>query len=678
MTGDSEVQLTRNDSIPAELGRKRALIFDVQPIVDGGRYAVKRVLEDILTVSCDLVSDGHDGVGGVLRYRGPGDDEWGETTLEPLGNDRYGARCPLSRLGLWEYAIHGWIDEYGSWLHAVQRKHGAGQDVSVELQSGKALLESGLARAQGQAEESSQVEGVRTLLALLDEGSQHACVSAASSVDVIQFMRQYPDRQFSAHSQTYRVDVEPRLARFSAWYELFPRSFGKQGKHGTFADVEELLPYVASMGFDILYFPPIHPIGRTFRKGPNNTLQAGPDDPGSPWAIGSAEGGHKAIHPELGSEEDFVRLVTKAREFGLEIALDIAFQASPDHPYVEQHPEWFIHRADGTIQYAENPPKKYQDVYPFDLAGEAWRSLWDELVSVFQVWIDRGVRVFRVDNPHTKPIPFWEYCIAELKRTNPEVIFLSEAFTRPKLMYALAKVGFSQSYTYFTWRTTSRDLQAYLMELTSAPVSDFFRPNFWPNTPDILPEHLQFGGRPMFLTRLILAGTLSSSFGIYGPAFELMEHVARPGAEEYIDNEKFQLRQWDLNRSDSLRPVIARLNQIRRDNPALHSNDTLVFHASENDRILAYSKVDPTTRNVILVVVNLEPQHKHAGWLDLDLAALLIQTGDTFQVHDLISEARYQWSGPRVYVELDPAGIPAHVFRIRHRMRTEQSFEYFM
>lgn len=678
MTGDAEVQLRDNKGNALNSGQKRVLICDVQPSVDDGRHPVKRVLNDVLTVTCDLVSDGHEKADGVLRYRLETEQEWREEPLEVLGNDRYGARCALSQLGQWEYCIHGWIDEYGSWLHAVQRKHAAGQDVSVELLGGHALLEGALTRAGTTPDAGASGAKLLELLSLFSGGAPERCVAAAGDADIIAFMRRHADRRFSTESSVYRVSVEPVLARFSAWYELFPRSFGEDGRHGTFADVERLIPYVASMGFDVLYFPPIHPIGRTFRKGPNNTLEAGPDDPGSTWAIGSEAGGHKAIHPELGTVDDFCRLVNNARDAGLEIALDIAFQASPDHPYVKEHPEWFVHRADGSIQYAENPPKKYQDVYPFDLAGPAWRSLWEELRSVFEVWIERGVRIFRVDNPHTKPIPFWEYCINDIKRSHPDVIFLSEAFTRPKLMYALAKVGFSQSYTYFTWRTTSHDLQTYLTELTSTPVREFFRPNFWPNTPDILPEHLQFGGRPMYLTRLVLAGTLSSNFGIYGPAFELMEHVARPGAEEYIDNEKFQLRRWDLNRPDSLRPVIARLNKIRRENPALHSNDTLVFHGSDNDRVLAYSKVDRATGNVILVVVNVEPQHRHSAWLELDLAALLIEPGETFQVHDLISEARFLWSGSRAYVELAPDGMPAHVFKLRRRLRTEQSFEYFM
>lgn len=654
-------------------GQQRVLIFDIQPAIEAGRYPVKRVLGECLAVSCDLISDGHDAVAGVLRLNAPQGHEWQELPLEPLGNDRWTASSELAKLGLWHFEVESWVDDFASWQQATRLKHGAGQNVSVELDQGRQLLLAASKRAtQPDANELASVlermRGVPATDALL----------VALSDPVRRLMARNPDRSHSCRSARHPVVVEPQLARHSSWYELFPRSFGQDGQHGSFKDVESVLPYVASMGFDVLYLPPIHPIGHTFRKGPNNSLQAQPGDVGSPWAIGATEGGHKEIHPQLGTLEDFERLVAKAREMNLHVALDIAFQASPDHPYVQAHPEWFVRRPDGTIQYAENPPKKYQDVYPFDLSGPAWQSLWSELKSVFDVWIARGVRVFRVDNPHTKPLRFWEYCIGAIKREHPDVIFLAEAFTRPKLMYALAKVGFSQSYTYFTWRNTAEELRSYLTELTQTSVREFFRPNLWPNTPDILPEHLQHGGRGMFLSRLVLAGTLSASWGIYGPAFELMEHVARPGSEEYIDNEKYQLRQWDLNLSDSLRGWITRLNEIRRNNPALQRNDTLVFHTSDNPQILAYSKSAHELGNVLLVIVNLEPRYQHSAWIELDLSALGLRSDETYQVHDLLTDSYFYWRGTRAFVLIHSDAIPAHIFQIRKKLRTEHSFEYYL
>jgi starch synthase (maltosyl-transferring) len=457
---------------------------------------------------------------------------------------------------------------------------------------------------------------------------------------------------------------------------MFPRSAGPAARHGTLRDVIERLPYVAEMGFDVLYLPPIHPIGHAYRKGPNNALEAGQGDVGSPWAIGGTEGGHKAVHPELGTLEDLRTLVKKARTMGIEVALDVAFQASPDHPYVKEHPEWFIHRADGSIQYAENPPKKYQDVVPFDFECQAWESLWKELASVFHFWCEQGVRVFRVDNPHTKPVPFWEWCIAEVKAAHPEAIFLAEAFTRPKMMYALAKCGFTQSYTYFTWRHSKREFVEYVQELTRPPASDFFRANFWPNTPDILPEHLQFGSRATFIQRLVLAATLSSSYGVYGPPFELMERAARPGSEEYADNEKYQVRSWDLGREDSLRDIIALMNRVRREMPALQDN-LVTFHATDDDYLLAYSKRTAAGEGTVLVVVNLDGYHTHAGTVLLDLAALGLGEGEAFQVHDILADARYRWQGPRAYVSIDPGIFPASIFVVRRHVRTERDFDYF-
>jgi starch synthase (maltosyl-transferring) len=639
---------------------------------------------DRIVVTCDLISDGHDLVAGALVYRRVGASAWERARLEAMPNDRYQASFSADALGLWEFSIEAWIDVYATWKRALERKVEARQDVALELLVGAGLLAAASARTTGV---EAKLLGDAARRVGDAKGAMDGRISAATHEPIVTAAGRAPDLSFATRLEVpLRVTADPPLARFSSWYEMFPRSAGKDGKHGTLRDVAERLAYVEALGFDVLYLPPIHPIGRSYRKGKNNALTATEDDVGSPWAIGSAEGGHKAVHPLLGTVADLRALVTEARSRGIEVALDIAFQASPDHPYVKEHPEWFLKRPDGSVQYAENPPKKYQDVYPFDFEGPAWESLWVELTSIFTFWCEQGVRVFRVDNPHTKSLRFWEFCIAEVKAKYPEAIFLAEAFTRPKLMYALAKGGFSQSYTYFAWRTTQAEFRDYLTEITRPPVSHFYRPNFWPQTPDILPEHLQFGGRATFLQRLILAATLSSNYGIYGPAFELLEKTARPGSEEYLDNEKFQLRAWDLDKEDSLREEIALLNRIRRDNPALQDN-RITFHTTTNDQLLAFSKRSgpgPASASmgaagsVVLVVVNLDASHKHAGWIDLDLGALGIAPGESFQVHDLLLDARYEWQGGRGYVEIDPGVMPASIFKVRHRVRSEHDFEYFL
>ncbi|HET8563336.1 MAG TPA: alpha-amylase family glycosyl hydrolase, partial [Candidatus Binatia bacterium] len=473
------------------------------------------------------------------------------------------------------------------------------------------------------------------------------------------------------------VMVEREKARFSAWYEMFPRSCAAEaGKHGTFKDCESCLSYVASMGFDVLYLPPIHPIGRTHRKGKNNSVVAGPNDPGSPWAIGSTEGGHKDIHPELGTLKDFKRLTAKAQEIGIEIALDIAFQCTPDHPYVREHPDWFRWRPDGTIQYAENPPKKYQDIYPLDFDTDHWEELWQELKSVFLYWIDQGVRIFRVDNPHTKPFRFWEWLIAEVKRDYPEVIFLSEAFTRPKIMYRLAKLGFTQSYTYFAWRNTKAELTQYFTELTQTEVREFFRPSLWPNTPDILTEYHERGGRPAFMVRFVLAATLGPSYGIYGPAFELCEHRRKePESEEYLESEKYEIKHWDIERADSLKGLIATVNRIRRQHAALQGDWNLRFHLTDNDQIICYSK--QTESDLLVIVVNLDPHHTQSGWVDLAIHEDDVDLHQPYEVHDLLTDRKYLWQGSRNYVELNPEIIPAQIFQVGGVAEKNQSSTAF-
>ena len=656
-------------------GRRRIVIEAISPQVDGGRYPVKRAVGEDVVVEADVFADGHDLLGCSIRYRGLEDRTWSETRMEPVVNDRWRGRFRVDRVGPWEYTLRAWVDRFGSWRRDLERRVAAGQDPSQELPVGAELVGRAAARTSGP--DRRRLRAFAAEIARPDEGAAHAALDP----ELAALMQAHPDRRFAVDlGRTIPVHVDRERARFGSWYELFPRSWSPEpGRHGTLRDVAGRLGYVAEMGFDVLYLSPIHPIGRTYRKGPNNVEGAGPDDVGSPWAIGGVEGGHTAVHPDLGTLEDLDALIERAGQLGIELALDLAFQCSADHPYVREHPEWFRHRPDGTIRYAENPPKKYQDIYPLDFECDAWQDLWDELRRVVRFWIDRGIRIFRVDNPHTKPFRFWEWLIGDVRRTDPDVLFLSEAFTRPKVMQRLAKVGFTQSYTYFAWRNTKWELTEYFTELTRTEVREFLRPNLWPNTPDILTEYLQTGGRPAFLIRLVLAATLGASYGIYGPAFELCEDRAvAPGSEEYLDSEKYQIRRWDLDRPDSLRELIARVNRIRRENPALQSDRSLRFHAVDNEQLIAYSKTADDGSNPILVVVNLDPHHTQSGWVELPLEDLGLQPDLPYQVHDLLGETRYLWQGPRNFVELHPSVVPAHVFRIRHRVRTEHDFEYFL
>ncbi len=665
---------TTNEPITVDDGRRRVVIAGVSPEVDAGRFPAKRVVGDVVEVRADLLCDGHDLIRAALLFRHDSADRWQETAMEPLVNDRWRGRFAVTTLGRYQYTVRAWVDHFGSWRSALQKKAAAGRDVSVELLEGAALLRAAATRAGGA--DADALEKWATRLAD-DTGTP---VAVALDPLLLELVRRYPDREVATtYPRTLVLMVERERARTGAWYEFFPRSTGIDGAHGTLRDAEAVLPYVASMGFDVVYLPPVHPIGRTHRKGPNNAPAAEPDDVGSPWAIGAAEGGHDAVHPALGTLEDLRRFRTRAADQGLELAMDIAFQCAPDHPWVTEHPEWFRRRPDGSIQYAENPPKRYEDIVPFDFETTAWRQLWRALADVVRFWAEQGVRIFRVDNPHTKPFAFWEWLIADVRHAYPDAIFLSEAFTRPKVMERLAKVGFSQSYTYFTWRNTKTELTDYLTHLTRTGVSDVLRPNLWPNTPDILPERLQTGARPAFVARLVLAATLSASYGIYGPAFELLESQPRePGSEEYLHSEKYQLRSWNLDDPASLADVIARVNRIRRENPALQVNDTLRFHPVDNDALLCYSKRAPNLDSVILAVVNLDPHHTHTGWLELDLDELDVDPERPFQVHDLLGDARFLWHGARNYVELNPGVMPAHLFRVRRRVRSERDFEYYL
>jgi starch synthase (maltosyl-transferring) len=656
-------------------GRRRVVIEGVRPEIDTGRFPIKRTVGERVVVEADIFADGHDELDAVLRFRRDDDRAWEEVRMEPLFNDRWRASFAVSEVGAYRYTIRAWVDRFDTWRRGLTKKVDAEQDVAVDLLAGAELVTKASRTATGEA--ARALRGyARELL-----GRPETAVIAALDPDLAELMEAYPDRRLqSAYARELLVVVDRERARFSTWYELFPRSTATEpGRHATFADVEKRLPYVANMGFDVLYLPPIHPIGSSHRKGKNNTVGAGTKDPGSPWAIGSEEGGHKTIDPRLGTMADFEHLLTAARDQGLETALDIAFQCSPDHPYVREHPEWFRHRPDGTIQYAENPPKRYQDIYPFDFETENWQELWEELKSIVVFWIGHGVRIFRVDNPHTKPFAFWEWLIDEVKRDHPDTVLLSEAFTRPKVMYRLAKVGFTQSYTYFAWRNTKSELTEYFTELTKTDVAEFFRPNLWPNTPDILTEHLQTGGTPAFMARLALAATLGANYGIYGPAFELQENQPlREGSEEYANSEKYEIRNWDLKRPDSLAEFIARVNGIRRENQALHSDRTLTFHGVDNEHLIAYSKTNADGSNAILVVVNLDAHHAQGGWTNLRVEALGLEEDEQYQVHDLLTESRFVWNGRHNFVQLNPHVVPAHIFRIRSRVRREHDFEYFM
>jgi starch synthase (maltosyl-transferring) len=658
-------------------GRRRVIIEGITPQVDCGRFPAKRTLGDQVRVEGDVFTDGHDAIAASLLAHREGSDEWTEIPMKPLVNDRWEAAFRVGELGRYGFKVQGWVDHFETWRRDLLKRIKAESDTAVDYLIGAELVAQAAARAGG-----GDAVWLKEWAAFLKSGKEPRELRTHATDPMLQeLVQRYPDKRFATESSPeLKVVVDPERARFSSWYEFFPRSTAETpGAHGTFADCEKRLSYIAEMGFNVVYMPPIHPIGRSFRKGPNNNPESKPGDQGSPWAIGADEGGHKEILGELGTLSDFRRFVAKAGELEMSVALDIAFQVAPDHPYVKGHEAWFRKRPDGTIQYAENPPKKYQDIYPFDFESEDWEGMWEELKSVFEFWIAAGITIFRVDNPHTKAFPFWEWAIGEIKRDHPEVLFLAEAFTRPKIMYRLAKLGFSQSYTYFPWRNGKQEITAYLTELTQTPVREFFRPNQWPNTPDILTEFLQMGGRPAFVIRFLLAATLGANYGIYGPAFELQENrPVRHGSEEYLNSEKYEIRHWDLERSDSLRNLIARVNGIRNDNQALQNDWSLRFHAADNDQLICYSKESDDRTNLLVVVVNLDPHHTQSGFVTLPLEELEIPHDRAYEAEDLLSGERYLWQGPRNYVELNPASRSGHILRIHRRLRVETDFEYFL
>jgi len=643
-------------------GRKRVVIERVSPEIDCGRFPIKRVAGDTVVVEADVFADGHDQIGCQVLYWQ--DEKKVKTTpMKPLENDRWRAEFSVEELGGYYYTVEGWIDRFETWRVDLVKRVAAAQDVHVELLLGTDLIAEAAAQAMGEDAEVLRRWAIR----LREAKDKPEGAAIALDEGLHELIRRYPVRNFASRfEKQLAVTVEREKARFSTWYEVFPRSCAPEaGRHGTFRDCELWLPYIASMGFDVVYLPPIHPIGREFRKGKNNTANPQATDPGSPWAIGAAEGGHKSILPNLGTLADFKHFLAAAEKQGLEVAIDIAFQCAPDHPYVREHPEWFRKRPDGTIQYAENPPKKYQDIYPLDFESAEWRALWEELKSVFDYWIDQGVRIFRVDNPHTKPFSFWEWAIGEIKKRHPEVLFLAEAFTKPAVMYRLSKLGFSLSYTYFTWRNTKEEISEYFSELVETEVREYFRPSLWPNTPDILAGFLQEGKRPAFMVRLILAATLGASYGIYGPAFELCENTPfQPGSEEYLNSEKYELKHRDLLSAGSLRDFIARINQIRKENPALQANRNLRFHETDNPELICYSKTTDDLSDVIVVIVNLDCVRVQTGWVDLDLKSLGLDANQTFRVHDLLGQGEYSWHGSRNYVALTPESLPAHILRV--------------
>ncbi len=635
-------------------GQSRVLIENVQPQVDGGRYPAKRTVGERVLVTADIFGDGHDHIRASLLYRKDNGKSWTTTELRPTFNDGWFGTFQVNETGKYLFTIRAWIDHLDTWHDGFRKKAAAKLDLHVELMEGALMLR--------KVEDPKLAKAI----SLLETKTRYAdAVAFVLSDEFQKIVEDHPLVEFeTVLDDELSVYVEHKKANFSTWYELFPRSASLEGKHGTFNDVVKLLPRIASMGFDVLYLPPIHPIGAINRKGKNNAVRAADGEPGSPWAIGSELGGHKSIHPALGTLDDFKRLIAEARKFGIDMAMDIAFQCAPDHPYVKDHPQWFRQRPDGSIQYAENPPKKYQDIFPFNFETDDWEALWQELKSVFVYWIEQGVKIFRVDNPHTKPIRFWQWVIAEVNKEHKDVIFLSEAFTRPKVMAALAKVGFTQSYTYFTWRTSKHELVEYMNELAFGQSRNYFRPNFWPNTPDILPFHLQGQGENIFIIRLALAATLASNYGIYGPPYEMCENIPMEGKEEYFNSEKYEVKKYDWKRTNRLTDIITIVNKARKEHPALQSTWNIQFCFVENPQLLAYVKATDDLRDIFLIVVNLDSHNRQWGYVQLPRERLGLGDRINVKLHDLMTDEHYTWTQEWNYIEIDPYKMPFHLFRL--------------
>lgn len=638
-------------------GKSRVIIENVQPLVDGGLYPAKRTAGERVDVSAAIFGDGHDHIRAEVLYKKESATAWQRVEMTPTFNDEWKASFYVTEQGIYVYTIQAWVDHFDTWYDGFKKKANAKIDVTVELMEGAILL-----RTLGE----SSPDLITYARRLEDKSRYQTAIDLVLSKEFEEVVHDNPLRIYETKlSSEIKIKVEHAKANFSAWYEFFPRSASLEaGKHGTFQDCIRLLPRIAAMGFDVLYFPPIHPIGKVNRKGKNNNVRSQPGEPGSPWAIGSDEGGHKAILPALGSLSDFKKLVVEAKKMGIDVAMDIAFQCAPDHPYVKEHPEWFKQRPDGSIQYAENPPKKYQDIYPFNFENDNWQGLWNELKSVFLFWIEQGVKIFRVDNPHTKPIPFWHWVISEIQKDHPDIIFLSEAFTRPKVMAALAKVGFTQSYTYFTWRVSKQELIDYVNELVFGPSRNYFRPNFWPNTPDILPYHLQHQSENSFILRYAMAATLSSNYGVYGPAYEFYENTPIEGREEYFNSEKYEVRHYDWKRTNRMTDIMSLLNKIRKENEAMQSTWNIQFCPIENNQILAYLKATDDLKNIVLVVVNLDPHRGQSGYVQLPKDRLKLTDKINIKVHDLITDEHYTWTQEWNYVDLNPNKMPFHVLKL--------------
>jgi starch synthase (maltosyl-transferring) len=638
--------------------KQTVIIENVAPAVDCGRYSVKREVGATFEVTADIFKEGHEVLQAFLKYRRAGESAWRETPMRFVDNDRWAGAFTLDADARYVYTIEALADAFRSWLADLRKRTEVKQDVASELLEGAALVRGVARRAAG-----GDADALARYAQRLEVADQAAAAAAASEPGLARLMDASLDRSEATWCERqFEVVADRERARFAAWYEFFPRSARGDGRHATFKDAESELRRAAAMGFDVVYLPPVHPVGRRFRKGRNNALAAEATDPGSPWAIGADEGGHDAVNPALGTLDDFDRFVQTARDLGLEVALDFAIQASPDHPWVREHPEWFFHRPDGTIKYAENPPKKYQDVYPLNFHGEDPAPLWQEMRRVIEFWIGHGVRAFRVDNPHTKPVRFWEWLIREVQAAHPGIVFLAEAFTRPKMMKVLAKAGFTQSYTYFTWRNEKRELIEYFEEITQPPVADYFRGNLWPNTPDILHETLQRGGPPAFKFRLVMAATLSSLYGMYS-GYELTENVPfAAGSEEYRDSEKYEIKARDWNAPGNLVDYVTRVNRIRREHPALQQYTNLAFHTADDPNILWYGKVHGD--DAVFVAINLDPAARHASLVDVPLASLGLAPDGPYRMHELITDVTYDWHGPRGYVDLDPDVAPAQIFAL--------------
>ncbi|MHB8746367.1 MAG: alpha-1,4-glucan--maltose-1-phosphate maltosyltransferase [Gammaproteobacteria bacterium] len=638
------------------------IIANVQPQLDCGRYPVKREVGDDLEVSADIVKEGHDVIAAVLKYREAGASVWHEAALQHFGNDQWRGRFPLTRNTRYVYTVEAWTDHFETWRHNISKCIAVRQDVALELREGRQLILDSIARVTEVQDRQLLQRAMAAFDATHDDTERTELLLGDN---LRRAMARYADRSLgTTFGQELEVAADRVAARYAAWYEMFPRSQGSNpNASATFADCERRLPEIRNMGFDVIYLAPIHPIGVTHRKGPNNSAHAAPGDPGSPYAIGNQDGGHTAIHPALGTLEDFQRFVRRAAQLDMEVALDIALQCSPDHPYLKTNPEWFSYRPDGSIRYVENPPKKYQDIVSVDFNGPHWQAIWHEWRDVIFFWITQGIRTFRIDNPHTKPISFWAWLIREVQKVRPDVIFLAEAFTRPKLLHALAKAGFSQSYTYFTWRNFKHELIEYLTELTQGPDCDYLRPHFFTNTPDILPEFLQTGGRAAFQIRLVLAATLSSLYGIYN-GFELCEARALPDSEEYLDSEKYQYKVWDWDRPGHIKDFITAINHIRRDNPALHELHNLRFYPADDDNVLFYGKGTLDGKNTVFIAVNLDPFEVHQATIEFPLAEMGLATDKAFQIEELLSGRKHLWRGARHRIELDPQTNPAMIFRL--------------